>query len=835
MFDIRLASRSLRKTPLVTAVAVLSLALGIGANAAIFSIFERMVLRPLPIEEPERLVNLAAPGPKSGSQSSSTAGDVDAVFSYPMFRDLERLEQTRTVFTGLAGHRDFGVNLAYGGHTLSAGGLLVSGSYFPVLGLEPALGRLLGPDDDTTSGAHPVVVLSHAYWRAAFDTDPAVLNQSLVVNGHPMTVVGVAPRGFRGTTLGLDPKVFVPISMREIMVPGWRGLDNRRSYWVYVFGRLEEGVSVAEAAATLNAPYRSILQEVELPLQEAMSEQDRERFANRTIALEPGPHGQSRMHDDTRVPLLLLLGVSGFVLLIACANVVNLLLTKGAGRSGEIAVRFSIGARRHHLVTQLLAESFLLALLGGAFGLLVAYATVRLVVSILPADASSVIGLDFGPPTWLFLGVLVLVTGLVGLFPALHGTRRGLVASLTNQSGRASGSRAASRLRAALATLQIAVSMALLVTAGLFTRSLYNVSRVDLGLDVEHLVTFGVSPELNGYTPDASRALFERLEDEIEALPGVTQVTASMVPLIAGSSWGAGVTVQGHPSGPGVDTHSNLNEVGPVFFRTLGIPLLAGREIERRDALGAPRVAVVNEAFARKFGLGRDAVGRRMANAIGDAVELDIEIVGLVADAKYSEVKGAAPPIFFLPYRQDESLGSIYFYVRSEGEPEPLLATLRGVVSRLDGDLPVEDLRTMAVQIRENVLLDRVLGTLSASFAVLATALATIGLYGVVAYAVAQRRREIGLRIALGADRTRVRRLVLRQVGIMVVPGVLVGIVAALGMGRVIGSLLYELESHDPVVIVVAAVLLSGVALAAGVDPAARAARIDPMQVLREE
>lgn len=832
--DLRHALRTLFRPPLVTAVAILSLALGIGANAAIFSIFERLILRPLPVEAPQELVNLVAPGPKSGSISANNAGSSEAVFSYPMFRDLgEAAANGNLGLVGLAAHRSFGANLAYSGNTSSGSGMLVSGSYFDLLGLEPAAGRLLTPSDDGAPGANPVVVLSHAYWKREFDQRSDVVGTALVVNGNPMTIVGVAPPRFDSTTLGEQSDIFVPISMRGKTFPGWDGFDNRRDYWAYLFGRLAPGTSIEDAMTAINVPFSALIQEVEAPLHENMSDDRRARFLAQQLVLEPGAHGQSDVQGEARTPLLLLLAVTGLVLLIACANVANLLLTKATHRAREIAIRMSIGAQRRQVVVQLLTESLLLAVLGGALGLLFAHWTLRLIISLLPVDGTAELGFEIGPATWVFLALLSLVTSLVGLFPALSCTRHDLVASLSGASFQGSSSRSTSRFRAAMATLQIALSMTLLISAGLFTRSLLNVSRVDLGIETQALAMFGVSPELSNYSPEESRALFERIEDELAALPGVASVTASMVPLVAGSNWGTNVSVQGFEDGPDVDSNAKFNEIGPGFFRTLGVPLLLGREFERRDTLDAPEVAIVNQAFTRKFGLGDQVVGKRMAVGSGD--ELDIEIVGLVPDTSYSDVKSAPPPVFFLPYRQDEELGSIFFYVRGEGDPAQLLPSVRGVVSRLDPNLPLEGLGTLDAQIREGLFLDRMLTTLSAAFAVLATLLAAIGLYGVLAYSVAQRTREIGLRMALGADRTRVRGMIQRQVSWLTIPGALIGIAVAIGVGRLARSLLYELEGHDPVVFAAAALLLLATAFLAGMVPARRAARIDPMTALRDD
>lgn len=829
MIDFRLALRSLVKTPLVTTVAVLSLALGIGANAAIFAIFERMVLRPLPVQQPDQLVNLLSPGPKPGSQSTNQAGGMDSVFSYPMFRDLEAAQ---TPFTGLAAHRTFGANLSFGGATESGVGMLVSGRYFEVLGLRPATGRLIQPADDTTVGAHTVVVLDHGYWTTRFEARPSVVGETLVVNGVPLTILGVAPEGFSGTTLGEDPKVYVPITLNATLTPGWEGFENRRSYWVYLFGRLRPGVSLAEADAALAMPYRRLIQEVEAPLQEGMSERTLEQFHAKALLLEPGARGQSSAHGEAGKPLLLLLGVTGFVLLIACANLANLLLVRAVQRSNEIALRMSIGARRWQVVAQLLTESFLLAAAGGLLGLLTAHATLKSILALVPTSQIAAFGFTIGPKVWLFLALLSLLTGLAGLFPALHCTRDDLVTALKG-TGRTATSRGANRFRAALVTFQVALSVMLLISAGLFTKSLLNVSRVELGLEVEHIASFAVSPKRNGYSPEDARNFYQRVEEETAALPGVRQVVASRVPLLANSNWGSNVSVQGFDAGPDTDTHSNFNEVGVGFFRTLGIPLLAGREFEPRDTLDTPKVAVVNETFAEKFGLGRGAVGQRMQ--VGSGGELDIEIIGLARDTKYSEVKQVVPPLFFLPYRQNEDIGSVSFYVRAMGDPRELLGSLRGAVATLDPNLPVDNLQTLAQQTRENVFLDRLLSTLSAAFAILATLLAAIGLYGVLAFSVAQRRREIGLRMALGADAGKVWRLILSQMGRLIAVGTVLGVLAALAVGRAARSLLFELEGHDPMVFAGSVLVLVLVALGSGLLPARRAARIDPMRALREE
>src|SRR5437867_7603 len=808
MLNLKFALRTLFKTPFVTIVAIVSLALGIGANAAIFSLFNQMLLRPLPVPEPDRMVNLAVPGPKPGSTSCNQAGGCDSVFSYPMFRDLEKVQ---TVFTALGAHVTFGANLSARGQTQNGEGLLVSGGYFQTLGVKPAIGRLLGPEDDRTIGESHVVVLSHAYWQSRFGLDPGVLNQPIIVNGQTMTIVGVAERGFDGTTLGVKPRVFAPITMRGFSQP-FKGFDNRRSYWAYVFGRLKPGVSIDQAKASLGTQYHTIVNNVEVPLQKGMSPQTLERFKAKPLLVEPGSRGQSEIGTEAKAPLLLLFGVTAFVLIIACANIANLLLARSASRAAEMAVRLSIGAGRGQLIRQLLGESCVLALFGGVGGLLVAQWTLNLMASLLPTEAIDMFDFTINWRMMVFSAALALGTGLLfGLFPAVHGTRPDLVTALKGQSGQPSGARAASRFRTSLATAQIALSMALLVSAGLFARSLFNVSRVQLGLKAENVVMFSISPELNGYNPERSRQLYERVDDALRALPGVTGVTSATVPLMAGNNWGNSVAVEGLNAGPDTDRESRFNVIGPAYFQTLGMPLIAGREFTRADTMGTPKVAIVNEAFAKKFNLGRDAVGKHMGDEGGTA-KLTMEIVGFVQNAKYSDVKKEIPPQFFRPARQDERAGFITFYARTSTDPDQFLANIPKAIAGLDANLPVENLKTLPNQIHENVFLDRFISVLSTAFASLATLLAAIGLYGVLAYTVTQRTREIGLRMALGAAPARVRGMVMRQVGVMTLAGGVIGLAAALAIGKSAAALLYQLQGYDPAVLTASGIALAIVA-----------------------
>jgi predicted permease len=829
MRNLRLALRTLFKTPFVTTIAVLSLALGIGANTAIFSLFDEVLRRPLPVSHPEQLVNLSEPGPPPRFQNCNLAGPCEATFSYPMFKDLER---ANTAFVGIAGHHLMEATIASHNQTLNGHAMLVSGSYFPLLGIRPALGRLLTSRDDQDPGANPAVVLGFGYWQTQLGADSSVVGRPLTVNGQSFTVIGIAPRGFNGTTPGTMPDIYVPLTMAASIGFDDAQYTDRRDAWIYLFARLKPGATTAGAERAVNAVYHPIITDVEAPIQVGLIPQTMARFKAKHVRLDDGRRGQSDLQGVARAPLLLLFATAGIVLLITCANIANLLLARGANRGHEMAVRLSLGASRKQLVSQLLTESVLLAVLGGAISLLVARSTVGAFGALMPADAkwSLPYGLN-GSALW-FAVALSIVTGLLfGLFPAFQSTRSELITAIREGTGKHSGTQAASRFRNGLVMAQIALSMMLLFVAGLFVTSLRNISRLDLGLKVDHVVTFAVAPDRIGYTPRRARALFDRLEQSLAAAPGVTGVSTAVVPLLGDMNRSRPVAVQGFTTTPDADVSSKYNRVGPEFFHVLGIGILAGRDFASSDVSGAQKVAIVNETFAKKFGLGRDAVGKSMSMRMGDTTEL--LIVGLARDGKYSEVKDQVPPVFFLAQRQDTTNGSTYFYVRTSGDPARLLPTVRSVVAHLDPNLPVEALKTLPQQVNENVFVDRTIGILSTSFAVLATLLAAIGLYGVLAYSITQRTREIGVRIALGADPLRVQGMVMHQVAMMTLIGGLVGLAGAVALGRSAQSMLFEIKGYDPFVMAGSAVALAVVALGAGYIPALKASRVDPVRALR--
>ena len=835
MRQLAYALRTLARTPIVTAIAALSLGLGIGSNAAIYSIFHRMLRQELRVADPDRLFNLVAPGPKHGSQSCGLAGDCDHVFSYPMFRDLQQARPDG--IASLAGHRDLGANVSFERASYAEDGLLVSGTYFPTLGVHPALGRLLTPADDETPGAHPVVVLSYRLWEK-LGADSAIVGKTLVMNGQPQTIVGVAPAGFEGTTYGNRPAFYVPLIMGGVLGTGIErsGMENRRAYWIYAFGRLSSGATIEQARASLNKVYSPIINEVEAPLQVGMRDSVLARFRTKQILVNEGGRGQSGVAEGAGGPLFMLFAITGLVLLIACANIANILMARATNREMEMAVRLSLGATRRQLLGQLLTESVTLAFLGGLASLVFMTWTLRGIAALLPGEIAEGLALGVSWPAVTFAAILSLTTGIAfGLFPALHSTRPDLVTALRNNSGKLAGGRVARRFRTSLATAQVALAMALLMSAGLFLKSLWKISRVDLGVDVERLVTFHLSPSQSGYDSTRSRELFRRTEEELAGLPGAVAVTSARVPLIAGSNWTNSIKVDGFKADANTNAQSSFNAIGAGHFRAIGVRMLAGREFSATDDIGRPKVAIVNETFTKKFTLGATAVGKRMAIGSADSIPLDIEIVGVVRDMKYSSVKRDIPAVLYVPHRQQGNIGTMHFYVRTEGDPNAIIRAVPGVVRRLDPMLPVEELVAMPDEVRSTTFEDRMISTLSAAFALLATLLAALGLYGVLAYSVAQRTREIGVRMALGAGASQVRGLVLRQVGLMVLIGGAIGLAGALALGKAAQSMLFQMSGADPLVMAAAATLLTLIALAAGYVPARRATRVDPMQALRYE
>jgi predicted permease len=829
--DLRYGARTLIKTPGFTAIAVLTLALGIGANTAIFSLTDQILLRLLPVERPEELVILRSPGPKSGRVNSD--GDAAASFSYPMYKDLR---DRNNAFSGLLARFPVSLSVAGNGQTERADGELVSGNYFELLGVRPALGRVFNQEDDRVPGGHPFVVLSHRYWSRHFGADPGILNKTLTVNGALMTVIGVSSAGFTGIQVGQTPDVFIPMMMKAKITPSWDGLNDHDDYWLSIIGRLKRGMSPEQTAEAIRPAYRSILEE-EVQPKRGLSAEARQRFLDRRIVLDDGSKGRQIFQSGTKKPILVLVGMVGLVLLIACANVANLLLARGAARQREIAVRMALGAGRWRLTRQFLVESLLLALTGGVVGLLVAAWTINGLVAAIPASVGGTgLSTELNPRMLGFSLALSLGAGLLfGLVPALRATGLNLEATLREQGNSVSGSRSHVRFRKTLVVSQIVLTTVLLVGAGLFARSLSNLKSLDLGLRSDHVIAFSIAPELNGYTPQRTIALFDELRPGIASIPGVRSVSAAELPILADSTSSSNITPEGYTAQQNENMDVAHNRVGPNYFATMGIPLLRGREFTESDGSATPKVAIINEAMARRFFANREPVGSHFAFGGGSRVRPDIEIVGVVKNSKHSSVRDEERPFAYIPYSQKPELGQSTFYVRTDLDAVTVAPAIRREVQKRDANLPIFDLKSLQQQADESMFADRFLTFLSICFGALAAALAALGLYGVMAYTVTRRIREIGIRMALGAGQGRVAWLILREVGLLALAGLLVGAPLAFVLGRTAESLLFGVKATDPLVFGAAILFLGVVSLLGGLLPARRAAKVDPQIALRCE
>ena len=829
--DLRYALRSLRKSPGFAGAAIVTLALGIGANAAIFALVDRILIRKLPVREPGELVLFRSPGPKQGRTWSD--GDDDASFSHPMYRDLA--QRSGDAFVGLLGELPFDASIAARGETDRATGELVTGNYFGLLGVPPALGRVLQPADDVAAGAHPVVVLAHGYWQRRFGGDRGVLDRTIVVNGHSLTVVGVAAASYAGIQAGRRADLFVPMMMKPAMTPYWNGLDDPKDYWLQIVGRLKPGVSRSEAERGIAPAYRALLQDL-LPRIEGWDEVRRKEFLSRKIELLPGEHGRLVLQNGVRRPLVSLMAMVCLVLLIACSNLAGLLAARGAARQREYGIRLAIGAGRLQLLRQSVVECLVFTAAGGALGLVIASWLLHALLSSYPPDSELVqVAAAIDPRVLAFGAAVSLLAGILfGVGPAYRASRLDPARTLRGQGrGVASPAREALRFRSGLVTAQVALTLVLLVTAGLFAESLRNLARVELGFRVDHVISFSLSPGLTGYTSERTQALARRLTEDLRALPGVRSATAAQIATLTGNDSGGSIKTEG-PELSRELSYARRNRVGPDYFVTLGIPLRQGRSIQWTDDARTPKVAVVNETFATRF-FPKGALGARFRFGGGPDQPPDTEIVGVVADSVGSSVDEKRVPYAFMSYLQFPDLSRLTFYVRTEQSPESLGPAVREAVRRADPQLPVDDLKTLETQLDESLTTERLTMLLSASFAALATLLAAVGIYGVLAFAVAQRRQEIGVRMALGADPATVRRLILSEVGRFLLVGGAVGLPAAYALARVVQSILFGVGAASWRAFAAGAAVLAGVALLAGYLPARRASRVDPLDALRSE
>ena len=820
--DVRYAFRTLWHAPAFALVVVVTLALGIGANTAIFTLMDQVLLRALPVHDPASLVALNSKGSNMGRMEGPRT------FSYPMFRQLRA---GNDVFSGMLARYSTSLTMLVDNRAERVRGELVSGDFFQVLGLQPSHGRLFGPGDEITPGGHPVAVLSHGFFTTRFGASASIVGREIRLNGHSMTVVGVAPAGFAGIEVGDSPDVYVPLMMKAQMTPTYDGLQDARSMWLNVMGRLKPGVGREQAQAALAVRFRQ-LRAQELKEMRAMPPSFQKRFLEGQLLVEPGYKGISDLRQQFSTPMIVLMSMVGLVLLIACANVANLLMARAPARQREIAIRLSLGASRGRIVRQLLVESLMLSLIGGAAGLLVAAWTADLLLKALPFERA-VATLSSTPDArvlFFALGVSVLTGVLFGLVPAWQTTRPQLVPALKEESGSVSvGGHV--RLRKGLVVAQVALSLLLLVGAGLFARSLWNLRALDPGFRMEALTTFSVDPALSGYTTDRSVHFYERLQERIRAIPGVTSVSMAAVTPLTDSSWMSTVNVEGYRAKDREDMNPEVNLVGPDYFRTLEIPLVAGRDFTAADGPGAPKVAIVNEKMAQYFWGKESPIGRRFGFGRN---EPDIEVIGVVRDGKQASLKDEVARLIYLPFAQDRELGGLTGFVRSAGT-EVSGAALRQAVREIDAGVPVFDVRTMERVADESLFFDRMVAMLSAAFGALATLLAAVGLYGVMSYAVARRRREIGLRMALGAAPGSVVWSVMKEVSALTVIGIGVGVPASIAVSRLVQSQLFGVAAGDPATVAAASFLLLAVALLAGYVPAGQATRIDPVRALRAD
>jgi predicted permease len=827
MRTIKFVLRSLGRNPSLVVAAVVSLALGIGANTAIFTLTDQILLRTLPVKEPRRLVLFQWTGRFIGG---STRGYEDS-FSYSAYEELR--DGNPGVFSGIAARYEDSVDIADKGVAQRGVAELVSGNYFDVLGVQPAIGRTLTAPEDQVKDGEPYVVISYEYWQRRFGGDAQVLGRAIEVNGHPMTIIGVAQRGFSSFEPMSPADVFIPLSMKTVVTPTWDDRARRNSIWLRVFARLKPGEDARTAESAMAIAYRNVLENDLKTIGKPQAFRD--KYLANKLQFTDASKGFGGFQELFGKPLYVLLAMVGTLLLIACVNIANLLITRAAARQKEIAIRLSLGATRGSLVRLVMTESLLVAIAGGLLGVLIAMWMASLLVGILPYQNIGAV-LRTTPDLRILAftaGVSLLAAILFGSAPALQGTHPDLAATLKSESGKHSAGGGQTRLRKLLVSAQVGLSLLLLVGAGLFARSLYALLTIDSGIETTRLLAVTIDPSLHRYTPERARRLFVELENRLNRLPGVVSASGAAYPVLANVSWQNTVHMDGYHPREGENMNPGFNAVLPGFFQTTGARVILGRDFTERDTAGAPKVVIVNETFVKRFYPHESPLGHRIG--WGDVGPLDMEIVGVARDMKGGDLREKAKPWTFTPVLQDEAPAEVTYYLRTNQDPLSLAQAARQSVAGLDASLPVFNVKTVETQIRETHFLDRLFAWLSIAFGVLATLLASVGLYGVTAYAVARRTQEIGIRIALGASRANVLRLILHEVFVLVGAGVAAGVVAALALGRLVESQLFGIKANDPMVMVLAIGVIVAVTVLAGYLPARRATGIDPVNALRYE
>ena len=828
--DVGYGLRAMMHTKGITIVALLSLALGIGANTAIFSLLDAVMLRSLPVEDPQRLF-LFGHGRWAGSMDGLPNRSWD-LFSYPFYREIS---QKNNVFSGVTAID----SIEFSTHGTVAGGSpelmsadLVSGSYFSVLGVKPVLGRVLTDADDRAPGSAPVAVASYSWWKRR-SMDPSVLGRAVKFGEHDYTIVGVAAPGFFGTSVGQSPDFWIPLSMEKEVSPGWNGLDDKFFQSLYLIARLKPGVTVEQATAGTNLLFTQILRNDYVgphPSQKELSS-----IAHAKIELTSVARGLSQLRIQFSLPLEILMAIVGLVLLIACANIANLLLARGTARSREIAVRMAIGASRSRLVLQLLTESFLLALTGAALGVALAWKASQLLLR-MAAGHMQPAPLDVAPDlrVLLFTSLLTCFTALLfGVAPAIRATRLDLTSSLKEGRGATSTTSRISLARALIAS-QIALSLILLIAASLFVRSLVNLTNVDTGFNKQNVLVFQVDQYAAGFQQDARLgSLLQQIEERVQSLPGVRSASFSMFTFNQGE-WSEDVVVRGTPRTSENSHEVLLNMVGAGFFSTMGLPAIAGRTFSPHDDMTVPKVAVVNETMARMLFPGTSAVGHRFGIGDEPAHSDDIEIIGVVRNAKYVKLQEEPQPAAYLVYTQHPQ----YLHnleVRYDGDSRQVISAVRHAIAEINGNIPVEGISTLAGEVDDSALNQSLVAQLSAFFGLLAVFLVCIGIYGLMSYAIARRTNEIGVRMALGAGRSSIVWLIMREILVLIATGIVIGVPLALAGNRLISRMLYGLSPADPASLLAAIVLLIAIAALAGYLPARKASLVEPTEALRYE
>ena len=827
--DLRYSVRSLRKSPVFLAVAVLSLALGIGANTAIFTLINQLILQPLPVRNPEQLVMLAGRGDHYGGNNGRDK------LSYPMYRQIRDKNE---VFGGMFCTYPSTVSATFQGHTELIGADYVSGNYFPVLGIGAAVGRVFSAADDLIQAGHPLAVLSYGYWRARYGADRGIVGKEISVNGIPLTIIGVSQAGFDGVEPGRAPQIRIPMTMNGYMPRSdYSRLNDDRFRWTEVFGRLKPGVTIEKAQAGLQPLFHQILnQEVtEKPFAKA-SPFVKQQFLRMWMEVMPGSKGRSNLRRTYATPLFALMAIVGLVLLIACSNLANLLIARASARQKEIAVRLALGAGRGRLIRQLLVESLLLAALGGALGVGLAVMIDQALIDFLPSGHTP-LSLT-STPDWQVLAftfaISLLAGALFGLVPALQSTRPKLAHTLKDQAGGVIRGGSAG-LRKGLVVAQVSLSLLLLIGAGLFLQSLRNLKALNPGFEVKNLLAFDIDPTFNRYDPKWTADYYRRLSDRLSAIPGVESHTFAVIPVLADNEWDNWVTIEGYSAKQDERPDPHMQYCSPGFFQTLQIPVRLGRDFTDRDVKGAPKVGIVNQKFVDRYFGGANPLGRHIGMGIDPGTPMDIQIIGVVGNTKYESLREEMPYELYIPFAQAGFANGVTVYTRAQSDPTTVFNTLRGVVREVDASVPMYELRTLDQQMELSLLTERLLATLSSVFGGLATLLAALGLYGVMAFMVTRRTREIGIRMALGAGQGSVVWMVMRETLVLAGVGVAIGLAGAYGVTRLVQAQLFGVGATDLLTMAAAALGIASVAALAGYLPARRATGIDPMVALRWE